>query len=121
MEGLPFVDAHVHLWDLGRIHYPWLTPPFDDAGPNGSVEAIARTYLLDDYRAESARWTVAGMVHVEAGAAPEQALAETEWLAGMAEAEGMPNGLVAFSALDHADVERLLRAGRHMIPHDATV
>lgn len=110
MEDLPFVDAHVHLWDLGRIRYPWLTPPFDNAGPNGSVEAIARTYLLDDYRAESARWTVAGMVHVEAGAAPEQALAETEWLADIGQTQGMPNGLVAFAALDDADVERLLAA-----------
>ena len=38
----PSSIAHVHLWDLTRIRYPWLTPPFSDDGPNGSVEAIAR-------------------------------------------------------------------------------
>jgi predicted TIM-barrel fold metal-dependent hydrolase len=21
-----FVDAHIHLWDLGHVRYPWLTP-----------------------------------------------------------------------------------------------
>jgi predicted TIM-barrel fold metal-dependent hydrolase len=31
MKTFPFVDAHVHLWDLSHIHYPWLTPPFDEA------------------------------------------------------------------------------------------
>ena len=42
-RDLPFIDAHVHLWDLDRIAYPWLTPPFAVDGPNGSVEPIART------------------------------------------------------------------------------
>jgi len=28
MERLPFIDAHVHLWDLPRIRYAWLSPPF---------------------------------------------------------------------------------------------
>ena len=51
----PFVDAHVHLWDLDHIRYPWLMPPFADDGPNGSVEAIAATYLLDDYLADAPR------------------------------------------------------------------
>ena len=70
MRGLPFVDAHVHLWDLKRIHYPWLTPPFGDDGPNGSVAPIATDYRLDDYLAEAAGWNVAGIVHVDAGADP---------------------------------------------------
>ncbi len=29
------------VWELGRISYPWLMPPFSDDGPNGSVEPIA--------------------------------------------------------------------------------
>src|SRR3546814_17248063 len=75
---MPFVDAHVHLWDLSRLHYPWLTPPFADDGPNGSVEAIARNYLLDDYLADAARWNVVGLVHIDAGADASAAIAETE-------------------------------------------
>jgi predicted TIM-barrel fold metal-dependent hydrolase len=110
MHDLPFVDAHVHLWDLKRIHYAWLTPPFSDDGPNGSVEPIAHTFLLDDYRAESANWAVAGMVHVEAGADPSHALLETAWLDEMGLSEGLPSGLVAFAALEDPDVESLLAA-----------
>lgn len=110
MGGPPFVDAHVHFWDLERIRYPWLTPPFDDDGPNGSVEAIARTYLPDDYRADAGDWNVLGLVHVEAGAAPSAALDETRWLQAMADADGPPSAIVAFAALDAPDVEDLLEA-----------
>ena len=71
MTRPPFVDAHVHLWDLGHIRYPWLTPPFNENGPNGSTEPIARTYLLDDYLADAGKWDIRGIVHIDAGAAPE--------------------------------------------------
>lgn len=107
MRDIPFVDAHVHLWDLSHIRYGWLTAPFSEDGPNGSVEAIATTYLPADYRAESANWTVAGYVHVDAGADASQALDETRWLSAL---DGGPDGIVAFAALDDPDVERLLAA-----------
>lgn len=111
---IPFVDAHIHLWDLGRLRYPWLTPPHADDGPNGSVEAIARAYLPADYRAEMARWNVVGAVHVDAGAHPGDALAETEWLEGLAEEEGVPSVIVAFAALDDPDLDATLAAhARH--------
>lgn len=114
MHDLPFVDAHIHLWELKRIHYPWLMPPFGGDGPNGSVEAIADDYGLDDYRAESAHWTVGGMVHVEAGAAAAHALLETAWLDETAKAAGLPTGLVAYAALNDPDVDSLLAAhARH--------
>lgn len=113
-RDLPFVDAHVHLWDLDRISYPWLTPPFAEDGPNGSVAPIARTYLLDDYLADAAGWQVRGIVHVEAGATPGAALAETEWLQAMGDARGMPNAIIAFAALDDPQVDALLAAhARH--------
>ena len=52
---IPFVDAHIHLWDLNHIRYDWLSPPFDEDGPNGSVAPIARDYGVADYRADLAR------------------------------------------------------------------
>lgn len=107
---LPFIDAHVHLWDLGHIRYPWLMPPFADDGPNGSVAAIAQTYLLDDYLADAAGWDVRGIVHVDAGADPGDALKETDWLQAMADTRGMPNAIVAFAALDDLEIKRLLAA-----------
>jgi predicted TIM-barrel fold metal-dependent hydrolase len=116
-RDLPFIDAHVHLWDLDRIAYPWLTPPFADDGPNGSVEPIAKTYLLDDYLADAQGWDVRGIVHVDAGADASAALAETEWLQGLHDARGMPNAIIAFAALDDPNVEALLdqHAAHHAV------
>lgn len=108
MTRIPFVDAHVHLWDLSRIRYPWLRPPFDDSGPNGSVEAIATNYLLDDYKREAAEWNVVGMVHVDAGADADEALDETDWLQATADVRGMPNAIVAYAPLQCPNVHTKL-------------
>jgi predicted TIM-barrel fold metal-dependent hydrolase len=110
LSELPFVDAHIHLWDLAHIRYDWLSPPFSDEGPNGSVESIAHDYRVADYRADLARWNVVGAVHVDAGAAAESALRETQWLDGLAVVEGLPTGLVAFAALNDPDADALLAA-----------
>lgn len=109
-NDLPFIDAHVHLWDLAHIRYPWLMPPFADDGPNGSVEPIARDYSLDDYLADAKGWDVRGIVHVDAGADPADALRETDWLQAQADARGMPNAIIAFADLADPDVEPLLAA-----------
>jgi predicted TIM-barrel fold metal-dependent hydrolase len=110
MQHIPFVDAHVHFWDLAQLRYPWLTPPFTDDGPNGSVAAIATTYLIDDYLEDARNWSVAGVVHIDAGAAATLALDETRWLQGLSQERGLPNGIVAFAALDDPAVESLLDA-----------
>lgn len=106
----PLVDPHVHLWDLQHIRYPWLTGPFDSDNPNGSVEAIAVDYPLDAYLADAGSWDVRGIVHIDAGADPADALKETQWLQVMADTRGMPTGIVAFAALDDPQVENLLAA-----------
>jgi predicted TIM-barrel fold metal-dependent hydrolase len=107
---IPFVDAHIHLWDLNHIRYDWLSPPFSDDGPNGSVEPIARNYGVAQYREDLARWNVIGAVHVDAGAAAESALHETQWLDTLAAVDGLPTGFVAFAALNDPDVDALLAA-----------
>jgi predicted TIM-barrel fold metal-dependent hydrolase len=110
LDRPPFVDAHVHFWQLSRLRYPWLTPPFDDGGPNGPVAAIAQDYTFADYLVEAGGWDVRGMVHVDAGADPRDALAETEWLQATADAHGMPNAIIAYADLAQSDVDDLLAA-----------
>jgi predicted TIM-barrel fold metal-dependent hydrolase len=109
MRDIPIVDPHMHLWDLKRIRYPWLTPPL---GPSvaGDLSTIARDYRIDDYLADANGWTVAKVVHVDAGAHPEEALNETRWLQETSDAKSYPNGIVAFAALDAKDAERVLAA-----------
>lgn len=108
MDDIPFVDAHVHFWDLTRLRYDWLTPPFGEGGPNGDVSLIARTYLPADYLVDVARWNVAGVVHVDAGARPEEDWAETVWLDRLADSVGLPTGIVAFADLTSPSVEDAL-------------
>ncbi len=113
---IPFVDAHIHLWDLNHIRYPWLSPPFAEDGPNGSVAPIAHDFGMAEYRAALARWSVVGAVHVDAGADPLQALDETRWLETVAAEHGLPNAIVAFAALDDPDAADQL-AAQAAFPH----
>ncbi len=107
-HDIPFLDAHIHLWDLDRLSYPWLMPPFSADGVAGSVEPIATTYRPEDYRAETRQWNVVGAVHVDAGAAPGNALAETRWLQSLADQAGLPQAIVAYVPLDAPDADRLI-------------
>lgn len=112
------VDAHMHLWDLDKIRYPWLTPPLP-VGITGDVRSIAKTYLLDDYLrdagGDSGKVRVAKVVHVEAGAHSGDSLEETRWLQSVADQRGFPHALVAHAELNDPSVETLLaeHAGHH--------
>jgi predicted TIM-barrel fold metal-dependent hydrolase len=105
-----FVDAHIHLWQLKQLRYPWLTPPFADDGPNGSVEAIASDYTLAGYFKDATGYPVEKIVHIDAGAHPDDALAETHWLQSLADIGAHPDAIVAFAALNDPSVEQLLAA-----------
>jgi predicted TIM-barrel fold metal-dependent hydrolase len=104
------VDAHMHLWDLDKIPYPWLTPPLP-VGITGDVSSIAKTYLLDDYLRDASEASdkvhVAKLVHVEAGADPAASLAETHWLQSIATTRGFPHAIVAHAELNSPKVEAL--------------
>jgi predicted TIM-barrel fold metal-dependent hydrolase len=101
----------MHLWDLSRISYPWLTPPLR-VGVTGDVSSIAHTYLLDDYlrdvAAHDSRLRVRKIVHVQAGASPIDSLAETRWLQGIADARGFPQAIVAHAELEKPEAASLL-------------
>jgi predicted TIM-barrel fold metal-dependent hydrolase len=116
VQVLQIVDAHMHLWDLKRISYPWLTPPLP-VGITGDVSPIAKTYLLDDYFRDAVSQDAAGkdlrlkvtkVVHVEAGADPAASMAETMWLQEMADTRGYPNAIVAHAELNDPVVVSLL-------------
>ena len=108
---LAIVDPHMHLWDLARISYPWLTPPLP-AGITGDVGPIAGNYLLDDYLrdigAHDSSLRAAKIVHVEAGARPADSLAETRWLQALADSRGFPQAIVAHAELEKPDAASLL-------------
>lgn len=106
----PLVDPHVHLWDLSHIRYPWLTQPAASDAADSGIASIASDYPLDAYLVDAGAWDVRGIVHVDAGAHPDDALKETRWLQAMSDARGLPSGIVAYAALDAPDAESLLAA-----------
>jgi len=105
--GLPFVDAHHHLWDLGHHRYEWLlepgTPDFTDWF--GDYAAIRRSYSVDDFLADAEGSSLLKSVHVEAGWSGPDPVGETRWVQSVADGAGIPNAIVAYADLRQQDVE----------------
>ena len=114
MAELPFVDTHVHFYDLRRkdLVYSWLQPDF--VHPNiGDINAIKTlVYAADAYHAESRFANVVKVVHVQAALGSADPVLETEWLEGIAEQSGCPDAFVADAQLADPRVEQTLE--RHI-------
>ena len=107
MAKRKIVDAHHHLWDLGRgYNYPWLQNKPSGEGMLGDLKPIARDYLLRDYRADTANYDLVGSVHVEA--VPADPVIETRWLQATTNSDGLPSAIVAGVELQKADAERVI-------------
>jgi predicted TIM-barrel fold metal-dependent hydrolase len=102
---VPLIDAHHHLWDAAVYPYPWL---------NETTVAITRRYLLDDFLADAADWSIVKSVHVQGEIDRAHSVAETGWLQGIADERGFPHGIVAYAALQDPRLDELVRAhARH--------
>jgi predicted TIM-barrel fold metal-dependent hydrolase len=107
---LEIVDAHHHLWDLGRNYYPWLADHPEPDFLLGDYEPLKRNYLPEDYRRDAAGLKVLATVHVEAERDRTRQVAETEWLHEVAARSGMPNAVVAHAWFHTDDCEEILAA-----------
>jgi predicted TIM-barrel fold metal-dependent hydrolase len=78
LRTLAKIDPHHHLWDLEHNDYPWLREP---GAPRmyGDFSAMCRSYLIDDFRADSAPHNVVKSVHVQANWNPADPVGETRW------------------------------------------
>jgi len=77
MPNIPIVDAHLHLWDPHRFRMAWL-----DHNP-----LLNQPYGLAEYRQQTARIEIAGMVYLQVEVEPPYALLEARWAAGQAAAD----------------------------------
>jgi len=48
-DAVTLIDAHHHLWDLKRNHYPWLADEPEHHFFLGEYEALKRDYMPEDY------------------------------------------------------------------------
>jgi predicted TIM-barrel fold metal-dependent hydrolase len=104
---MQIIDAHHHLWDLERHHYPWLANPAPH--PTGDLEPIRQSYRLSDFLEDARNQDLVKSVHLQAAMAdPVQ---ETAWLQSLAEdpaGRGFPHAIVAFADLADPGVEAVL-------------
>ena len=102
MPSFPIVDTHLHLWDLTRLRYPWLS----------GVPKLNKNHLMEDYRRACEPVAVAKMVFVQCECDPAQFHDEVEWVAGVARDDPRITGMVAWAPLEkgtgaEGDVVRL--------------
>ncbi len=102
------VDAHHHLWDLEKIHYPWLMA-FGETRFFGDPAPIQRNYLAAEFRRDASTCGFEASVHVQVGA--DDPLAEAHWVQRVAdENPGWPAAQVAFCDLAAPDRDRQLES-----------
>lgn len=81
------IDAHVHLWDSALLDYDWLSP--------------AQRRRFGPLELQRADPSGAERVFVQAECRPEQAMAEIDWVEGLAD-EAAIVGIVAYAPLGAA-------------------
>ena len=91
MPDFPIIDAHVHLYDVGRLSYGWLA----------GVPKINRTHKLAEFDAARGPVRVDGIVFAEVAVDPGLHVAEAAFVQEMADADPRLRGMVA-----HAPVEK---------------
>ena len=111
MQKLPFVDAHVHFYDMQHpelIYGDWqLGVPHPTLGMQ--IQKLAeRNYVAEDYIAETRAANVTKAVHVQAAIGSKDPVKETEWLQAAADRTGYPHGIVAYADLRDVKVEKVL-------------
>lgn len=107
MPPFPIVDAHVHLYDPGRLRYGWMDQVPALRRPHGPAEldAALGPVVLDAF------------VFVEVAVDPGLHLAEAAWVGELAGREPRLGAIVAHAPVEQgarvaADLERLAATGR---------
>lgn len=114
IAALPFVDAHIHYWDLQdpKLKYVWLEPEW--VHPIlGNIDGLkVLRYSADEYVAETRFQNVTKVVHVQAAIGITDPVEETKWLQEQADRTGFPHGIVGYCDLAAGDAAETL--DRHL-------
>jgi L-fuconolactonase len=102
VSDFPIVDAHLHLWEPGRLRYPWLA----------SVPLLNKPFLLSDYNRGCGDVKVGKMVFIQCEADPSQFLDEAEWVTSLARQDNRIGAIVPWAPLEKGsaaqpDLEKL--------------
>lgn len=95
MYSGPIIDAHTHLWDLSMNKHPWLSTTDSSVQALGGLETLRQTYVVDDYRRDSANQDIVASVHIEALWDTSDPLGETRWLDTLDKSHGVAARYIA--------------------------
>jgi L-fuconolactonase len=85
MQPIRVIDAHVHFWNPGALHYPWLR----------SVPALQRAFLPADLESLTSR-AIDEVVFVEANCRRSESIHELDFVDSLAACEPRIVGAVAY-------------------------
>jgi predicted TIM-barrel fold metal-dependent hydrolase len=102
------VDAHHHLWNLDLHYYPGLTDKPNKNFFLGSIDALRRNYLAENYFRDSCDHNVLTTVHVEAEMSRDSQIEETRWLSQVNEKHGFPGAIVAHAWFHTDNAEEII-------------
>lgn len=93
-------DAHVHLWDLSTMSYPWLD----------EVPAIKKSLGLADYEKATEGIPVSNMIFLQCECLPSEYQTEVDYITQLAAYDPRIRGIVAFFPLEADDADEKLAA-----------
>jgi L-fuconolactonase len=94
--GVSIVDAHIHLWDLTRYPVPWIA----------GNPVLNQSYVLQDFKNQSAGLGVGTIVYVQAAWASEYSLLEADYVTNLAAHDSLVQGMVAYAPLEYGEQVR---------------
>lgn len=86
------IDCHVHFWDPQHLRYDWL-----------KETSLYHPFLPEDFRQATSGIDVEGIVFVEVDRAPDQGLAEAQWVDSL---DAPVKAIVAFAPLELGNAAR---------------
>ncbi len=95
-EAFHIVDAHVHLWNPEQFSMPWLA----------DIPPLNRPFGLQEYREQTRDLPIMGIVYVEVGVEPAEALREARHVVELAREEPRLQAIVAAAPLEHGTAVR---------------
>jgi L-fuconolactonase len=93
MPAFPLVDTHLHIWNLDRIDYPWLS----------AIPALNKNHLIEDYTRACGSVAVSKMVFLQCECSPSQYEEELAWVTEVAARDPRIRGIVPWAPLEKGD------------------
>ena len=97
MIKFPIVDAHLHVWDVNNINYPWLK----------DIPLLNRTFLPEDYKKACGPIKIDKMVFMQCECEPTQYREEVEWVTDLSQSvDDRIQGIVSWAPMEKGEAVR---------------